>query len=138
MDTTATAHVCWRDNARTILYQNFNYNWTIDDYRATLQRTYRLIDKAKGPVDIIADFSQNTASVSRLLAASQHTAVALGEQFPVHRRQRLMVVVGGGRFLRTLLDLGERHAPGAVVGLQYADSVDEARVLIHRRRVIRA
>ncbi len=126
--------ISWRDASHTVLVQNFNGQWTLDDYYETVEETYSLIDTVNHPVDVIVDITQNPGSTSRLIAAAGEVA---DEETParVHPNQRMLVVVGGGQFMRTIVQMGMKYAPWIARTLAAADSYDEARQLINKRRV---
>lgn len=126
--------VTWRDQAHTVLVQNFNGEWTLDDYYETVEATYDLIDMAGHPVDVIVDVSLNPGSTSRLIAAAGEVADA-PDIARVHPNQRLMIVVGGGHFMRTMIQMAMKYAPWMARTLQAADTFDEARTLINRYRL---
>lgn len=130
---TLNIAVAWRDPSHTVLVQDFNTRWTLDDYFATVERTYAMIDTVDHPVDVIVDVSGDPASASRLIAAAGEAANATSGA-RVHRNQRLMVVVGGGQMMRTVVQMADRYAPRIAATLFAADTLDEARVVINRQR----
>lgn len=123
--------LAWLDSSHTVLVQNFNRKWTMDDYYEAIEATYTLIDMVDHPVDIIVDISQKPASTSRLISAAGEVADET-EMTRVHPNQRMMIVVGGGQFMRTIVDMGMKYAPRLSRSLFAADSFDEARMLIAR------
>lgn len=126
--------VTWRDPSHTILVQNFNGEWTLNDYYETIEATYDLIDMTGHPVDVMVDVSLNPGSASRLIAAAGELG-DVPDMARVHPNQRLMVIVGGGQFIRTLIQMAAKYAPRMAQKLLAADTFDEARTLINRHRL---
>lgn len=131
--TTMNVNIHWRDEQRTILYQNFNGPWTVDDYYRTVDHTYDLMNQVDHPVDIIADFSANAAAFCHLLAAAGKAEA--NQQARVHRNQRRIVVVGGGTYMKSLLNMGRRVAPHLMRNLFQADTLEEAHATLQRSEV---
>ena len=129
-----TIPVSWHDPSHTVLVQNFNGQWTLDDYFETVEATYTLIDTVNHPVDVIVDISQDPGSTTRLIAAAGEVADSSGPA-RVHPNQRMLVVVGGGPFMRTLVQMGMKYAPWLARTLVAADTHDEARTLINRHQL---
>ena len=121
-------NIQWKDEQRTILYQDFNGPWTVEDYYRTVDHTFALMNQVDHPVDIIADFSANTAAFCHLLAAAGKDEA--GQQARVHRNQRSIVVVGGGTYMRSLMNMGRRVAPHLMRNLFQADTLYEAHAVL--------
>ncbi len=126
--------VKWLNSPRNILYQRFSGDWTIDEYYQALDVTFAHIGEVDHAVDVIINFSGNTSSFSRLVSATTSTFKDV-HNARVHPNQRMMVVVGGGAYMRTIIEMGERLAPDATRNLYCADSLDEAHVIIQQHRL---
>jgi len=122
--------VVWDDDARTIIRYDIDGSWTWDDYQATLHELNSLLDTVDHKVAIIIN-----------IRSDKWIPEDAFNRFNRDMRQRhpnigpLQVFVGAGMLIRILVVSFMRIYGKAVdIEFLFADTLEEARQLIHERR----
>lgn len=118
----------WDDDAQTILRYSYSGAWTLDEFVASLDQAYALIDQQDHLVDLIHVILPDARTPSGMFSALGHIKAKR------HPRQRHQIVIGASPFMKRLTQI-----TGAVVlqarEVVFVDSLDEAyaRLNIMRR-----
>lgn len=110
----------WENDEKTILRQIYTDRWTVDDFLACTDRTYRLLKSVPHTVHIIIDLSQAVRTPSNILSvmryAEQHVNDNLG----------LITVVGADDFAKAVFMPAKRIAPNATRNMIFVETLPEA------------
>lgn len=112
--------IVWDHPEHRILRQVFIGEWTIEDHKALIIRTRKLLDGLPHTVHLIIDGRRsqrtpfNILSLARFIDA--HVAPNQGE----------VTILGADVFARSALEVGRRIAPKATARLRLVDTLEAA------------
>jgi len=118
-------NVSWRNKQKTILHQQFDGTWSLDDYFILLGETYDLLMTVNHDVTIIMDFSTNTTLTADILL-SMGSASALYVDSHYHENQRRVIMVNASPLMKALVHMARHRAPRLNTDITYVDSYKDA------------
>lgn len=121
-------NVQWYDDAKTILFVQYEAEWTIEDFYDSITRSYDLMETVEHPVDIVQDLTQMQFFPVRLIAMSRFT------EAKAHPRKRYMILAGASLFVEKMLDVAKKLAPTVMDDSHFAGSVEAAFRLLDELR----
>lgn len=128
-------NVSWRNKQKTILHQQFDGTWSLDDYYILLDETYDLLTTVNHDVTIIMDFSTNTTLTADILL-STGSASSLYVDSNYHENQRRVIMVNVSPLMKALVHMARHSAPRLTTDIIYVDSYKDA--LIHLSQLARS
>lgn len=90
----------WHDIEKTILVQRYNPGWTWDEFDEYNQITQNMIREQNNRVDVIANFTANTA-----IPFGHAMNHARSNMATIPDNMRYMVIVSPNAFIRTLVTM---------------------------------
>ena len=122
--------VVWDDDARTIVRYDVEGSWTWDDYQDSLVELNSLLDTVDHKVDVIINIRSGKWIPEDVFNRFNHD---MRQRHP--NIGRLQVFVGAGMLIQILVASFMRIYGRAVdIEFLFADTLEEARQLIHERR----
>ncbi len=118
----------WLNEEKQIVVQTYQGDWTIKDFIATVNRTYRMIKQVSHPVDVISDFTKSARGPVHLMTLGSHL-----EKY-VSPNQRLMIFVGANSYMRTMGAIAKRVSP-TMPYIHYVQTLDEAHEWVEAQMV---
>lgn len=119
-------HVCWDDDAKTIIRWDFDEKWSWDDFHIAFRTSLDMGKDIAYRLDVIANVTQ--APQMPLGALSEFRR--LDSQMPP--TVKFIVVAGTSPFVRSMIELfGKIYR---VQSWHTAKTVDDARAYIHKDR----
>ena len=119
-------HVSWHNSDQAILMVEYDAEWTLTDYYASVEKSYELMESVKHAVDIVQDASKMSSFPTRLISAAHYT------EGRAHPRRRYMVIFGLHAFVRIILESSKRVAPNATKDMYFVNTKDEALSLLQK------
>lgn len=115
--------VTWDNPEKTVLRQNFNGRWEIDELYHCIDKTHKLLSGLDHPVHIIIDLT-NSKVPTNVLSAMRYM------DSRVAPNQGIVVVVGADDYTETIMDVAKRLAPHAIGNSYQTTSLEDARRVI--------
>jgi hypothetical protein len=119
--------VVWDDEAKQIVRQTFPQRWTWDDFFASRERSFQLIDTVSHKVAVILDLPPDMVLPPNVLT---HIRSALRTK---HANTLVIVFIMATPVLRTMMTAIKSVAYLAPVHLEHAPTLDEARAIAYQR-----
>lgn len=116
--------IAWDHAEKRVLRQVFVGRWTVEEYRALVERTHKLMRGIKGTVHLILDGRESEGAPTALLS----TARFVDEK--VTANQGITVIVAVRPETRTIIEAARKIAPNATRKLFYTESLEDAHTLI--------
>lgn len=121
----------WDNEDKTVIYQQYVGKWTLDDFRATIDTTYDLINSTDqlASIDIIADVSQSQFPDREIFSVAEYY------KEKKHHKQGMYVIVGSNTILaamRMITRVARVLIPQART-VQFAPTVEKARKYLQQR-----
>lgn len=129
---TVGISVQWYDDEKTIIVVTFDAEWTWKDVHDVNTNATVLYESVDYIVDILADVRNSHLVTTGILSYAQNLLT-----MPWHPHAGNVVVVGASRSVRTLFEAAALVARKSLERITFAQSMDEARDIIQRRRVKR-
>lgn len=124
--------VRWDNDEQTIILVTFDAEWTWNDVHDVNTRATVLYESVDYVVDILADVRSTHLVTTGILSYARNLL-----SMPWHPHAGKVVVVGASRSVRTLFEAAALVAKKSLERITFAQSMDEAREIIQRRRVKR-
>lgn len=113
---------------KTIVVQTYSGKVLVEDYYHAIDKSAELLSSVQHPVDLIMDASEAKTDMKGFL-----TAVSYANK-KVPENQRLVIVVGAGRFMQTMGKVAGKIAPRATENVYFVDTLEDARNVITEYR----
>ncbi|MBN1965125.1 MAG: hypothetical protein JW910_10800 [Anaerolineae bacterium] len=120
--------VLWDNDERTIICDEYDPEWTWDDFNAAIMRRRELIACTPHRVDVIIVVPEKHDLPPRAMARFKQA----GESMPSN--MGLTVIVGGGRLTRFTIGTFSRIYKDLPQVVRTADSIEAARALLAAAR----
>ena len=94
-------HVGWKDASHTIIYCEFDAEWTLDEFHRYIDDIYALMTSVTHPVYLIHDYSKSRVPPRQWLSAGRHAQQRQTDN------TALSIVVGGNSFVKVMLNVAQ-------------------------------
>ncbi|MFZ4815662.1 MAG: hypothetical protein ACOYL5_14080 [Phototrophicaceae bacterium] len=125
-----TLEIRWYDDSKTIIYQRYVGDWTLEETYQMIDITYTMMMSVTHLVDVITDMSK-AGNAPNLLTSSryvnQHIAPNSGTAY----------LIESGDFMEGIVQVAHRLVPKFAAHLDTAESVKHAIQKIQRQRGIK-
>jgi hypothetical protein len=112
--------VKWYDETHTLLFVQYDVEWTMNDFRESIETSYNLMETVEHPVDIIQDLSQMRHFPVVLMSMGRFT------EAKAHPRKRYMIMAGANMFVEKLIGVAKVIAPSVTEDLHFVPTLDQA------------
>ncbi|MDX2078267.1 MAG: hypothetical protein SFZ02_17675 [bacterium] len=113
-------NVIWDNDEKTILRQTYTARWTVDDFLACTDKTYRLLNNVPHTVHIIIDLTQATRTPANILSAMRYAEEHVNENLGQ------IVVIGADDFAKEIFSPARRIAPNATRTMIFVETLPQA------------
>lgn len=120
--------IFWYDDEKTILCQRFQQSLTTTDIKEAANMSAAMLATVPHAVDIIIEVDDPPLLLKDLLETTQH----LNRIVPPN--QRLVIVIGAGHLLRSMIAIWGKIAPKATEKIHFMDTLDDALAYIEAYR----
>ncbi|MDZ4670897.1 MAG: hypothetical protein SH821_08510 [Phototrophicales bacterium] len=110
----------WDNDEKTILRQLYIDRWTVDDFIACTDKTYRLLNNIPHTVHVLIDLSQATRTPANILSAMRYAEERVNDNVGQ------VVVVGADDFAKEIFSPAKRIAPNATRTMIFVETLPEA------------
>jgi hypothetical protein len=117
----------WDNDEKTILRQTYTTRWTVDDFLACTDKTYRLLNNVSHTVHILIDLTQATRTPANILSAVRYAEEHVNENLGQ------IVVIGADDFAKEIFSPARRLAPNATRTMIFVESPSEAYELLAKQ-----
>lgn len=121
-----TIRLTWDTERKTVLRQQFEGYWDLDEFYRIIDKTRKLLDGLSHTVHIIFDTTNSHRTPSNLLSAMRY----VNDQ--VAPNQGEVIFVGADDELRSMLAIASRIAPDATGSGHYVETLPEAYSLLRK------
>ena len=94
--------VRWDNSAKTIIYADFDAEWTLDDFHHMIDQIYTLNTSVTHQVFLISDYSKSRVPPRQWLSTGSH----------IEKRKstntELSIVVGANPFVKVMLNVAQK------------------------------
>lgn len=118
------ARFAWDNDEQTIILYTLEGDWTVDEFRATLEAMAQTIISKAELVHVITDLSSATQPPARLLSAARFVDTT------VQTNTGLIVFVNPMGMMSMLMKMAMGLMPGVAARARYAATVEQAREII--------
>ena len=117
-------NIVWEDAQRRVMRHEYPTRWTLEEYKALMTRSAKLLRGIDHTVHIIVDRRKSDAVPTNILSLARY----IDKLTPPN--QGLVVYVQPSAFTQTLLKASTRIAPRATANLHCVDTISDAYHLI--------
>ena len=126
------ARFVWDNDEETVILYSLEGEWTVDEFGSTLQTMAKAIAAKSYVVHVITDLSNSNQPPSRLLAVARFVDTT------VQTNTGLIVFVNPMGMMSMLMKIAISLIPDVATCARYADTVEQAREIIHLHEAMSA
>ena len=119
-----SVRIYWHDDQKTILHQVYEGQCVAADFHKCVNDSYPLVSSVTHTVDIIVDMTHARFVGASFLSARNNS------EAKVQGNQRMAILVGAPGFIKALIGIGKTVAPKTTKNIHFANTVEEAYILI--------